>query len=174
MTLREQLRKSQLRWGTLSLYERFEQAIISVLGLVIAAIVVIATWQLLLITISLVRSHLLEPIDYAVFQAVFGMIFAVLIALEFKHTLRAVLHGRGTVVQVGSVVLIAILALVRKFIILDVQTASPGLIGALAGAVLALGIVFWLIRRQDRRGTQHLEGSIRRPPGLERETVEVV
>jgi uncharacterized membrane protein (DUF373 family) len=173
MKLREEIREHRVRWSTLALYEKFEQTIISLISLIIAAIVVVATWQLLLITSGFVRSHLLEPVDYAVFQSLFGMIFVVLIAIEFKHTLTVALHGRDTVVQVSSVVLIAILALVRKFIILDVQTTSPGLVAALAGAVLALGTVFWLIRRQDRT-TAFSEGPVRRLSSLDRKKPEAV
>ena len=47
------------------------------------------------------------------------MIFTVIIALEFKHSLLVVLARRESVVQVRSVILIAMLAMVLKFIILD-------------------------------------------------------
>jgi uncharacterized membrane protein (DUF373 family) len=55
-----------------------------------------------------------------------------------KHHLRAI-------VQVRAVVLIALLALVRRFIILDLYQTTPSVIAALAGAALALGIVFSLV-----------------------------
>jgi uncharacterized membrane protein (DUF373 family) len=83
--------------------------------------------------------------DPQIFQGVFGMVLTVLIALEFKHTLLVVRHHRRAVIEVRSVVLIGLLALVRRFIILDVYEASPGIIAALAGAAVALGIVFWLV-----------------------------
>jgi uncharacterized membrane protein (DUF373 family) len=151
MKLKQELREVRARWETLSLYEKFEQLVVSIISLLIAVIVAVATWQLVLNTVVLLRSHAVNPANYEVFQAVFGMIFTVLIALEFKHSLKVVLH-HGDVVKAKSVVLIALLALVRKFIILDVYTATPGLIAALAGAVLALGVVYWLIREQDLEG----------------------
>jgi uncharacterized membrane protein (DUF373 family) len=73
------------------------------------------------------------------------MVLTVLIALEFKHTLLVVEHHRHAIVQVRAVVLIALLALVRRFIILDLYQTTPSVIAALAGAALALGIVFWLV-----------------------------
>jgi uncharacterized membrane protein (DUF373 family) len=133
------------KWQTLSLYERFEQTIVAALTLVIAVIVAIATWQLILNTLKLVGSHLINPADPQVFQGLFGMVLTVLIALEFKHTLLVVRHHRRAIVQVRAVVLIALLALVRKFIILDLYQTAPSIIVALAGAALALGIVFWLV-----------------------------
>jgi uncharacterized membrane protein (DUF373 family) len=133
------------KWKTLSLYERFEQTVVSVLTLVIAIIVALAAWQLLLHTLSLVETHAVNPADSQAFQGLFGMVLTVLIALEFKHTLLVVRHHRRAIVQVRAVVLIALLALVRRFIILDLYQTTPSVVAALAGAALALGIVFWLV-----------------------------
>jgi uncharacterized membrane protein (DUF373 family) len=140
------------RWSTFSIYEKFEHLIISLLTAIIAAIVGAATWQLVLHTVALVRGHLLDPGDPQVFQAVFGMILTVLIAMEFKHSLLVVLHHQRDIVQIRSVVLIALLALVRKFIILDIYQTQPAVVFALAAASLSLGIVFWLVRNEDDRG----------------------
>jgi uncharacterized membrane protein (DUF373 family) len=139
----------QKRWGTFSLYEKFEHLIITLLTAIIAAIVGAATWQLILHTFALVRSHLLDPRDSQVFQTVFGMVLTVLIAMEFKHSLLIVLHQQRDIVQIRSVVLIALLAMVRKFIILDIYQTQPAVVFALAAASLSLGIVFWLVRNED-------------------------
>ena len=139
----------QKRWGTFSIYEKFEHLIISLLTAIIAAIVGAATWQLILHTSDLVRSHLVDPRDSQVFQSVFGMVLTVLIAMEFKHSLLVVLNQQRDIVQIRSVVLIALLAMVRKFIILDIYQTQPAVVFALAAASLSLGIVFWLVRDQD-------------------------
>jgi uncharacterized membrane protein (DUF373 family) len=60
-----------------------------------------------------------------------------------------VLHHQRNVVQTRSVILIALLALVRKFIVLDLYQTEPSTVAALAGAALALGIVFWLVRSKE-------------------------
>ncbi len=145
LTLATEFRQLQSKWRTLSLYERFEQTVVAALTLVIALIVVLATWQLLGEMAGLLRRGAAKTADPQIFQGVFGMVLTVLIALEFKHTLLVVRHHRRAVVEVRSVVLIALLALVRRFIILDVYDASPAIIAALAGATVALGIVFWLV-----------------------------
>ena len=150
LTLASEFKDLRSKWQTLSLYERFEQAVVGVLTLVIAVIVAIATWQLLLYTLRLIGSHVVTPADPQVFQGLFGMVLTVLIALEFKHTLLVVKHHRRAIVQVRAVVLIALLALVRRFIILDLYQASPSVIAALAGAALALGIVFWLVASKEQ------------------------
>jgi hypothetical protein len=39
-----------------------------------------------------------------------------------------------------------VLALVRKFIILDIKAVSPAMVGAIAAGAVSLGLVYWLIR----------------------------
>ena len=145
LTLTSEMSDLRSKWKTLSLYERFEQTVVSFLTLVIAVIIALATWQLLLHTIRLVESHVVDPADSQVFQGLFGMVLTVLIALEFKHTLLVVKHHRRAIVEVRAVVLIALLALVRRFIILDLYQTPPPVLAALAGSALALGVVFWLV-----------------------------
>jgi hypothetical protein len=84
-------------------------------------------------TLDLVESHLVNPADSQVFQGLFGMVLTVHIGLEFKRTLLVVRHHRRAVVRVRSVILVALLALVRRFIILD----------------LYRGIVFWLVSNRE-------------------------
>ena len=145
LTLTSEMSDLRSKWKTLSLYERFEQTVVSLLTLVIAIIIALATWQLLLHTIRLVKSHVVDPADSQVFQGLFGMVITVLIALEFKHTLLVVKHHRRAIVEVRAVVLIALLALVRRFIILDLYQTPPSVLAVLAGSALALGLVFWLV-----------------------------
>lgn len=49
--------------------------------------------------------------------------------------------------------LIALLALARKFIILDIKETSAAHLVALAAVTLVLGVTYWLIRQRDERGT---------------------
>jgi uncharacterized membrane protein (DUF373 family) len=157
LTLASEIEELRSKWQTLSIYEKFQQAVVAVLTLVIAVIVTISTWQLLLHTLRLVKSHVVTPADPQVFQGLFGMVLTVLIALEFKHTLLVVKHHRRAIVQVRAVVLIALLALVRRFIILDLYQTTPSVIAALAGAALALGAVFWLVGNHDSREEDDLQ-----------------
>jgi uncharacterized membrane protein (DUF373 family) len=103
------------------------------------------------ILFGLVLSGSLDPSDYTIFQAVFGMIFTVIIALEFKKSLLVVAERRESVVQIRSVVMIALLAICRKVIILDLRETDAPQLFALAAAILALGVVYWLICGIDQR-----------------------
>ncbi len=49
-------------------------------------------------------------------------------------------------------VLIALLALARKFIILDIHEITPGYLPGLAAITLALGVTYWLMRERGEDG----------------------
>jgi uncharacterized membrane protein (DUF373 family) len=139
-------------WTPLTAYEKFEHAVILILSVLIALIVALAVWNLVLkILVSIVASRDFDPTDNSVFQALFGMIFTVIIALEFKRSLLVVAERRSSIVQVRTVILIALLAIVRKILILDMSATDALHLFALAAAILALGSVYWLVRDQDAR-----------------------
>ena len=142
-------------WPRLGIYQRFEQAVALVLTLLISGVIVVATAHLVLVE---VRDYLLNPfapVDAASFQSIFGTIMTVLIALEFNHAIMSILHRKESIVQLKTVILIALLAMARKFIIIDFTGLEPLAVLALAFAVLALGLVYWLVREQDRREAAH-------------------
>jgi len=152
MLLMEELRDARRRFRLLSLYQRFEHIVVLFLTALIAVVIVAALWTLSLrILFGLVLSGSLDPSDYSAFQAVFGMILTVIIALEFKKSLLVLAERRDIIIQMRSVVMIALLAICRKVIILDLTETDALHILALAAAVLALGIVYWLIGNLDQR-----------------------
>jgi uncharacterized membrane protein (DUF373 family) len=132
------------QWRLMTVYERFEQVVALVLSAVIAVIIVVSLFQLIAIVFTLLVLDAFNPLDHKVFQSVFGMIMTLLIAMEFKHSIVRVALRRDSIIQVKTVILIGLIALARKFVILD-PDASPAKI-ALAGATLALGATYWLLR----------------------------
>ena len=152
MALNQEFASARAAWKLLSIYERFEHAVILILTGLIAIIIMLAVWHLVLkVLAGIVASQAFDPTDNTVFQALFGMIFTVIIALEFKRSLLVVAERRSSIVQVRTVVLIALLAIVRKFLILDMSATDALHLFALAAAILALGCVYWLVRDQDNR-----------------------
>ncbi|MFN3375975.1 MAG: phosphate-starvation-inducible PsiE family protein, partial [Burkholderiaceae bacterium] len=123
------------QWVIMSFYERFEQVIALILSAVIAVIVLVSLVQLISVVVTLLIVDAFNPLDHKVFQSVFGMIMTLLIAMEFKHSIVRVALRRDSIIQVKTVILIALIALARKFVILDPEV-SPGKIAALAGATL--------------------------------------
>jgi uncharacterized membrane protein (DUF373 family) len=136
-------------WRALSLYGRFEQLITWVLAATIGLIVCVAAFRLVSDVVRLLLVQALNPLEHEVFQTVFGAIMTVLIALEFSHSIVHATARPEGIIQVRTVILIALLALTRKFIILDVRLVPASTILGLAVALLALGVTYWLLRNGD-------------------------
>jgi uncharacterized membrane protein (DUF373 family) len=139
------------QWPVLSFYQRFESVVALVLTLIVALIILIALYRLGQSVIGGLLFGMLDPLDPEVFQAVFGEILTLLIALEFNHTLQYSVAREQSIIRTKVVLLIALLAIARKFIILDVHDVSAGHLLGLAAVTLALGVGYWLIRERDDR-----------------------
>ena len=142
-------RETRDRWPLMTAYERFEQVVALVLSFIIAVVIVLALVQIVVRVLPLLIGGGVDILDYGVFQALFGTIMTLLIAMEFKHSIIRAALRQESVVQVKTVILIALLALGRKFIILDIAATGAATIAALASATLVLGIVYWLLRERD-------------------------
>ncbi len=141
------------QWRLMTVYERFEQVVAIALSCVIAVVIVVSLIQLIRLVFTLLVMDALNPLDHQVFQLVFGATMTLLIAMEFKHSIVKVALRKESIIQVKTVILIAILALARKLIILEPDIA-PAKVAALAGTVLALGLTYWLMRERDDRKSE--------------------
>jgi uncharacterized membrane protein (DUF373 family) len=156
--------RSKTQWSVLTYYQRFEEAIALVLTIVIALIVIVALYRLCVGVFTALLFGTVDPLDHVVFQAVFGQIVTLLIALEFNHTLRYVVTRHQSIIQTRVVLLIALLALARKVIILDIRETTPGYLLGLAAITLALGATYWFVRERDEAAWQPPEVTGRNGP----------
>ena len=148
------LKRLQDDWPLLTYYQRFESIVALVLTLLIGLIIVVALFRLSFAVISGLLLGALDPLDHGVFQTIFGEIITLLIALEFNHTLQYVVTRQQSIIQTSVVILIALLALARKFIILDLHTVSADQLFGLASATLALGVTYWLVKERRANNGQ--------------------
>ena len=151
MGLKKDLEEARASLAPLTLFQKFEHVCILILSALIAVIIALTIWNLALKVLDIAMASTLDPTDYTVFQALFGMILTVIIALEFNRSLLVLSERVDSVVQVRAVLLIALLAVVRKLIILDFKQTDALQLLALAAAILALGAAYWMVRDQDRR-----------------------
>jgi uncharacterized membrane protein (DUF373 family) len=161
-------RRTREAWPTLDAYERFEQIISLVLTALIAAVIVASVVQLAIRILILLASGVIDPADHTVFQTIFGMIVTVLIALEFNHSLVGVVKRKHGIVQVRTVILIALLALVRKFMLIEINQTDPAMVLGLAVAVLALGGVYLLLRGREEQDEQNERAATNNMPEAKR------
>lgn len=91
-------------------------------------------------------------INYTTFQALFDRVLAAVIALELARSILQLVTGHHGLAQLRTVVTIGMLAVVRKLIVLEIETTSGMFLLGLAGAVAALGFTYIVIDRVDRHG----------------------
>ncbi|MBI2779883.1 MAG: phosphate-starvation-inducible PsiE family protein [Gammaproteobacteria bacterium] len=139
------------QWDIMTFYQRFESVVALFLTLLITLVVVVAVFRLFAGVINDLVLGAMNPLDHKVFQNVFGEIMTVLIALEFNHTLQYAVTRQQSIIQTKVILLIALLAIARKFIILDLKETTAESMFGLAAITLAIGIVYWLLRERDDR-----------------------
>lgn len=149
------------QWDIMTFYQRFESVVALFLTLLITLVVVVAVFRLFAGVINDLVLGAMNPLDHKVFQNVFGEIMTVLIALEFNHTLQYAVTRQQSIIQTKVILLIALLAIARKFIILDLKETTAESMFGLAAITLAIGIVYWLLRERDDR--LHQTQALRHP-----------
>ena len=145
------LERLRSEWAGLSYYQRFEGLVALVLTVVIGFIILVALYRLTVSVVVGLLFGVLDPLDHSVFQTVFGEILTLLIALEFNHTLQYVVKREQSIIQTKIVLLIALLAVARKFIIFDLNDVNAGQLLGLAAITLAVALAYWLMRDRDDR-----------------------
>jgi uncharacterized membrane protein (DUF373 family) len=79
---------------------RWRHAVLLILTWLIAIVIAAAVFHLAVrVLFGLILSGDLDPTDHTAFQAVFGMIFVVIIALEFKRSLLVAAERQRTLVR---------------------------------------------------------------------------
>ena len=161
--------------SAMRVYVQFERLVGLVLNACVSVVILFAIGHLVFGLVAIFESGP-RSFDYQVFQRLFEMILTVLIALEFNHSLAQVVKGKGSLVQVKTVILIGILVVVRKFVLIDIELSSAQMLVGLAAAILALGVVYWLVvnidHRYDGEASEDGTGSIEQSPMSTRRTFE--
>ncbi len=141
--------RMQNGWNLMTVYEKFEQGIALILTGLIAVVIVMATLELTKEILQLILADRMNPLDHRLFQTLFGQVMTVLIALEFKHSILRVVARKENIIQVKTVLLIGLLAISRKFIVLDLNEVQAEMVLALSASVIALAIAYWIVRGRD-------------------------
>lgn len=126
---------------------RFEQAVVLALVGMMAIVVMLSLVELGWILARDVLTHPILLLEVDELLELFGLFLLVLIGLELLETVKAYLHHR--VVYVEIVLEVALIALARKVVVLDV--GKEGALGVLALAALIAALAA-AIRLHRQRG----------------------
>jgi len=84
---------------------------------------------------------------------VFGLFLNILIALEITQNITSYLSSH--IIQIEMVIVTSLIAVARKIIILDLGKITDSQLLALAAAIIALSICYWLVRRTNAKYPPH-------------------
>ncbi len=140
-------RKVKKKWEKINGYffKLFERVIVGSLILMMIVVILLSTielWRILMVDIITSPSYLLainELLD------VFGFFMLILIGVELLETIRAYLYEHE--VHVEIVLEVALIAVARKVVIIDVKEYQPETLLAIAAIVLSLAGAYFLQKR---------------------------
>lgn len=124
---------------------KFEYYIILVLVAVIGVVTLLAMARLFVGIYNTIFVTW-DPQDTHAIQILFGMVMTVLIALEFGNSILRHIREHSTIIQAREVILIGMMAVVRKVMIIDLSVASAWQLAALGAVAVSLASAYWLMR----------------------------
>ena len=126
-------------------------------GITMSLIVMMAV-VLLLSTVDLARAIISEIISPPIFRLgvdklvdLFGLFMLVLIGIELLETLKAYFDEH--IVHAEIVLEVAIIAIVRKVIILDIKKEESLTLIGIAAIILALAVAYYIIKKTLKSAT---------------------
>ncbi|MBN2242057.1 MAG: phosphate-starvation-inducible PsiE family protein [Acidobacteria bacterium] len=146
----------------LKLLDRFEKVIVMSLVCLMIVTVALATAELAYILVKDIIAHQRYLLGINELLEIFGMFLLVLLGLELLETIKAYLIEHA--IHVEIVMVVALIAVARKVIILDVKTMDAISLFAIGLIILTLSVGYYLISRVFRARTRSIEGHEEPPP----------
>ena len=128
----------------LKFVEKFEKYTISVLIILMVAAIFFGTMEL---AVLLVKELFAEPkflLDIKKLLEIFGFFFMILIGLELLETIKTYVTKEQ--IHVEIVFLVAMIAIARKVIILEIKKLPPASLLGIAGIIAALAGGYLMIK----------------------------
>lgn len=129
--------------------KKFEHVIIISLISMMALVVLLATVELGWIIITDIITPPIILLEIAELLEIFGFFLLVLIGVELLETIKAYLLKK--VVHVEIVLEVALIAIARKVIILDLEKYESLTVLGIAGLILAVAAAFYTVRLKNKK-----------------------
>jgi uncharacterized membrane protein (DUF373 family) len=132
--------------GSLNLFERLIVGSLILMMIVVILLSTIELGRILVLDIITPPNYLLEINELL---DLFGFFMLILIGVELLETIRAYLNDHE--VHVEIVLEVALIAVARKVVIVDVKDYSPNTLLAIAAIVISLAGAYYLQKRARNR-----------------------
>lgn len=133
----------------LAFLKQFEKTVIIILIAMMILVVLLATVELGWIIVKDIISPPIILLEISELLEIFGFFLLVLIGVELLETIKAYLISK--VVHVEIVLEVALIAIARKVIILDLEKYENLTVIGMAGLILAVAVAFYVVRRKISR-----------------------
>ncbi len=130
----------------LDLLKKFEKAVTATLVILMAVVVLLATIELGWIIIKDIITPPVLLLEIDELLDIFGLFLLVLIGVELLETIKAYL--KDNVVHFEVVLTVAMIAIARKVITLDVKELAGMTLVGIAAIILALAAARYCYRRE--------------------------
>lgn len=131
------------------LLKKFERAVILALIFMMIIVVLISTLELGYIIIQDIISPPVFWLEIDELLDIFGFFLLILIGVELLETIKAYLAEK--VVHSEIVLEVALIAITRKVIILDVKAYSGLTIVGIAALIVAIAIAYFFLKRTAKQ-----------------------
>jgi uncharacterized membrane protein (DUF373 family) len=127
--------------------QRFERVVIVALIIMMGMVVLLATAELAFILVKDMVSPPVLILEIDELLDLFGLFLLVLIGIELLETVKAYLVEN--VIRVHVVFTVALIAISRKVIILDVKETPSLKLAGIAAIIIALSLGYFFIKKMD-------------------------
>ncbi|MCG6892060.1 MAG: phosphate-starvation-inducible PsiE family protein [Desulfobacteraceae bacterium] len=126
----------------------FEHAVIRILIMLMAVVILISTIELGYIVIKDILSPPIFLLEIEELLDIFGFFLLILIGIELLETIKAYLVEK--VVHSEVVLEVALIAIARKVIILDLKEYDSVTVIGIAALILSIAAAYYIVRRKIR------------------------
>jgi len=129
----------------LKILKSYEKFLLMVLIFMMGIVVLLATIELGWILVQDILTPPVLLLEVEELLDLFGIFLLVLIGIELLETIKT--YFVEHVIHAEVVVEVAVIAIARKVIILDVKDLSSVTLLGIAAIILALAVAYWLVKR---------------------------
>lgn len=146
MTLKEEnIGEAMLESRFMKFIDKFEISIIIVLMLLMVFTILISSVELGVLVFNKLQEYPRFFIGIDSLLEIFGQFLIVLIGIELLETIKSYLHKN--VIRVEIVIMVSIIAVVRKIIIIDLKSINDLKLIGIALLVTSLSVGYYLIKK---------------------------
>ncbi len=141
----------------LLLFEKVKEVIVKTIIVLLTLTVIFSTLDLAWVLITDLLTPPTMLLDATKLKGIFGLFLLVLIGLELVESMQSYLTNHAIHAEVEIILLIAMIAVARKIIIVEIDTMGFQTLLGIAAIIVGLAVGYFLLRRTRKDPTSPAE-----------------